>query len=107
MSGNDTRAIHLPYCLKKPEDGRYVVLNRDYKPLGFDTQDWLDYNAYPIPLKFKNLTEEVASRISHKGSKERDMIFFYDDGCIPTHAPEHMTAYLERLRVFAKLKIVG
>jgi hypothetical protein len=35
MSHSDFRAMFFPYCLQKQKDGRYVVLNREYKPVGF------------------------------------------------------------------------
>lgn len=49
MPLNDFRSVHLPYCIKKLPSGAYVVLNREYKPLGFKTREHVDYEAYPIP----------------------------------------------------------
>jgi hypothetical protein len=34
----DVRSVHLAYCIKKQDDGTYVVLNREYKPLGLKTK---------------------------------------------------------------------
>lgn len=32
---SEARIRHLPYVIQRTEDGKYRVLNRDYKPLGF------------------------------------------------------------------------
>ncbi len=36
---DDVRKIHLPYYLQKLDDGRFVILNRIYKPLGFQSRN--------------------------------------------------------------------
>ena len=90
MSLSTFRWVHLPYCLKRLEDGCYVVLNRHYKPLGFLTNDWVDYEAYPVVMKFKGLTPKVAAKLSYKGSEDLAMIYLYNDGCVPTNSAQHM-----------------
>ena len=44
----DFRKIYLPYCLLKHASGGYIVLNRNYKPIGFSTNEYLIYEDYPI-----------------------------------------------------------
>lgn len=105
MPSNNVRSVHLPYCVKKLEDGRYVVLNRDYKPLGFRTKEHVDYAAYPIAFKARGLTKTVAAKISWESSEDLDNIFLYNDGCVPTTSAANMTAYLERLHALAKVEI--
>ncbi len=53
MPSHDFRCVHLPYCIKRLPDGRHVVLNRDYKPLGFKTREHVEYESYPIAVKLK------------------------------------------------------
>jgi hypothetical protein len=98
------RAIFFPYCIQKIKDDRHVVLNRNYKPLGFITEDFVTYENYPIGVKFKGLTARKAALISYKGSTDLDTIYLYNDGCIPTESAANMKAYLARLEVLAKLK---
>jgi hypothetical protein len=104
MPKGDFRSVHLPYCIKRLPNGNYVVLNRDYKPLGFRTSAHLEYEAYPIGVKFKRLTAATAAKLSWKGSTDTDAIFLYNDDSIPTVSPKNMQEYLERLKILAKLQ---
>ena len=68
MAMNDFRAICLPYCLKKQNDGTYLVLNREYKPLSFKTREDNYLNQeLPIYLKIKNLTSKTIEKILNIG----------------------------------------
>ena len=44
MSFDNVIAVYMPYCLQRQEDERYAILNREYKPLGFITKDWIKYD---------------------------------------------------------------
>lgn len=101
----DLRAIILPYCLIRQADGRYVITNREYKPLGFMTEKWVDYAQHPIAYRIKGLTEKKAAQLSARGEAKLDRIYLYNDGCVPTHSKQDMQAYLERLAVLASLKV--
>jgi hypothetical protein len=105
MPSHEFRAVHMPYCLKRLDDGRYVVLNRDYKPLGFRTRERVVYESFPIAVKFKGLTKKLAAKLSWDGSANLESIFLYNDATVPTDSAKRMTAYLERLAILAKLKI--
>jgi hypothetical protein len=101
------RAIFLPYCIERLKDGRYVVLNRNYKPLGFTTDDFVTYEDYPIGVTFKGLTPKKAVLLSYRGSADLDKIYLYDDGCIPNGGAANMKVYLARLEVLAKLQFAS
>ena len=105
MPLKDVRSVHLPYVIKKLEGGRYVILNREYKPLGFKTYDHVDYEAYPIALKLKGLTKAVAAKLSDDGSDNLDVIALYNDGSLPDKSAKNMEAYLKKLSILAKLKV--
>jgi hypothetical protein len=105
MPSHEIRAVYMPYCIERQSDGQYVVLNRNYKPLGFRTSERIDYGNYPIAAKLKGLTPKIAAKISCTHSADTDKIYLYDDGCIPTDNAANMTQYFERLAVLAKLKI--
>ena len=105
MPLNDFRSVFMPFCIAKQPDGRYAVLNRKYKPVGFYTHDKIDYASYPVLVKFKRLTTTQAKKISFKGDPDTSRIFLYDDNCVPTHSAVHMKAYLARLALAARLAI--
>ncbi|MFZ3180507.1 MAG: hypothetical protein WA156_09925, partial [Methylocystis silviterrae] len=98
-------AIHLPYCLEKVDGEKYVVLNRDYKPIGFKTDNFVTYNDYPIAISIKSLTPAVAAKISWEGSSSIERIYLYNDASVPILNATNMTNYIERLKVLAKLKV--
>lgn len=103
MDQQELRRIFLPYCVQKLEDGRYIILNRKYKPLGISDSAWVVYEEHPSAVTIKGLTAAKAKKISHKASDDRDTIHLYGDGCIPTQEKAHWVAYSERLRLLAEL----
>ncbi|MEH2331482.1 hypothetical protein [Nostoc sp.] len=105
MALNDFRAVFLPYCIEKQPDGRYVVLNREYKPVGFKTKEHIKYEEYPICIELKGIGLATAAKLSYKGDSNTDKIYLYNDGCVPTESAEHMKNYLKRLEILAKLKV--
>ncbi len=105
MALGDFRAVFLPYCLEKQADGRYVVLNREYKPVGFFTSKFVTYDKHPVAVKLKGLTAKKAALLSAKGDPDVDKIFLYNDACVPTQDKASMKAYLAKLEILAKLKI--
>lgn len=105
MPLNDFRSVFMPYCIARQADGRYAVLNREYKPVGFYTRERIAYDAYPVLVKFKRLTTTQAKKISCAGDPSTEKIFLYNDGCVPTHSATHMKAYLERLAILARVSI--
>lgn len=104
MALQDFRAIYLPYCLLKQPNGGYVVLNREYKPIGFNTTNRVNYEDYPIMTKFKSLTKKVAAKLSWSKSENVDEIFLYNDGTNPLNSKKNMDAYLKKIERLAKLK---
>lgn len=104
MPLDDFRSVHLPYCLQRLSDGSYVVLNREYKPIGYRTRDHIRYEDLPIRAKIQGITPQVAAKLSWSGSEDLDRIMLYNDGCVPTAKSEHMKRYLERIEILSSLK---
>lgn len=104
MGTLEFRWVFMPYCLKRLADGRYITLNRDYKPLGQQTREFVTYETHPTAAKMK-ITKATARKISWSGAEDLDVIHLYNDGCVPTRSAVAMTAYLEKLAVLAKVKI--
>ncbi|MDZ8188995.1 MAG: hypothetical protein RMX96_29595 [Nostoc sp. ChiSLP02] len=105
MALNDFRSVFLPYCLEKQSDGRYVVLNREYKPVGFKTTEHIEYQDYPICVELKGIGSATVAKLSYNGDSNTDRIYLYNDGCVPTESAEYMKNYLKRLEILAKLKV--
>lgn len=105
MGTLEFRWIFMPYCIQRLKDGRYIVLNRDYKPLGIQTREWVDYETQPSAAKIE-ISKETAQRLSWEGKDNLDTIFLYNDGCVPTGTPTSMQAYLARLAILSTLKIM-
>lgn len=97
---------HELYCLKQMEGGRYVKLNRDYKPLGLVTQEWVRYENLPLE-SLPGLTPKIATKLSARGSDDMAHICLYNDGCVPTSSDDSMRAYLARLALLAALEVAS
>jgi len=105
VSLNDFRSVFMPYITEKQSDGRYAVLNRECKPVGFYTKDFVTYADYPVLVNLKGLTRTKAAKISYKGDPNIDHIVLYNDECIPANSKNDMKAYLIRLEILAALAV--
>jgi hypothetical protein len=101
----DFSLIFLPYCLQRQSDGRYAVLNRDYKPVGFMTEERLEYEDYPVLVKIKGMTPKIASKLSYNECPDLDAIYLYDDLSNPSLGAANRRKYLDRLRTLANLEV--
>ncbi len=100
---DEVRRTHFVYCVKRIEDGRYVLLNRHYKPLGtVDRSTWVNYEDHAIKLR---MTQKIANSISWEENTSVENIFLYNDGCIPTTSTENMESYLKKLAILMKKKL--
>lgn len=107
MLKDELRHTHFPYCLDRQEDGSYVLLNRNYKPIGFMSDEWVNYDEHPVGVNIKGLTPNIAAGLDARGREELDRIYLYNDGYIPTDSAESMQAYLARLAKLMALRIAG
>ena len=96
--------ISLPYVLQEQEDGSYTALNRNYKPIGFRTDRWVDHRAYPIGFRFRRLSADTIRKLSIQEHAKGD-IYLYDDNCVPTDGKRKMTAYLQRIAILMKMEV--
>ena len=101
---------HFPYLLAEltAADGApcWIVLNREYKPLGFDASDWVGYEDYPIgirPLKKARRRWDVF--LTKLRSHREDMRWFYDDRTNPDYGGANQRRYLALLQEFGELQV--
>ncbi len=101
----DFRAVCMPYCIKKLENGKYHVLNREYKPLSFCTAN-NDYLKKELPIELElEITEQVISNLKLKGAQFQDnMIFLYGDGTNPLNE-QHRKPYYELLDILFPVRV--
>lgn len=67
MLKEELRHTHFPYCIVKEEDGTYIITNRNYKPIGFMTGEWVNYEDHPVGVKIKGLTPKKAAQLDYQG----------------------------------------
>lgn len=103
---------HLPYCLERLPDGRWIVLNRAYKPMGTTTPraEFIDYgDPYALAFEHGELDRETQSVISTSvdfdDEGEPARLYIYQDDSSPMKGPIEMEAYLERLAIMANLRV--
>lgn len=104
MAIENVRAVYFPYCLQKQKDESWVLLNRNYKPVGFNTDEFLNYDDYPVSIKLKGLGTATLKKLSYTGEVSGDMVYLYNDGSVPTGDPASMKAYLKKLEILLKLE---
>lgn len=97
--------ICLPYCLKRLDDGRYVVLNRWYKPMGMMTREHVDYDDHALHIP--GLRAKTAALLSWERCESLETIFLYTDSCGPTRSTAAWDAYARRLRHLNGLTLRG
>jgi len=105
MPLTDFCSVYLPYCLEKQEDGSYIVLNREYKPLGFNSKEHFTYEDYPIRSKIKSLTTNTIKKIGYNGVIKDSRIYLYNETANPTKSKANMVKYLEKLEILARYKV--
>ncbi len=98
--------VYLPYCIELKPNGSVVVLNREFKPLGFKTKKVFEYEDYPILTWLRDFTPEKMAQIVFCKGEGSKRLYLYDDTFVPTDSSRHMSNYLERLSVLADLDIV-
>jgi hypothetical protein len=96
----------LPYCIQKVKETKneYIILNRNYKPVGFNILGFVEYETFPIQYKL-NITPKIAAKLSYKNSMSTEEIYLYNDITNPLISNDNMKLYLERLRILSELKV--
>jgi hypothetical protein len=84
------RQVFLPYGLMNMHDGRFLPMNREYKPLGPE-------------VRIKGLTPARASRIGLKDGG--NFYYLYDDATQPQSTPENWRRYEQILEKLMKLAV--
>ncbi|GGX33146.1 hypothetical protein GCM10007242_45290 [Pigmentiphaga litoralis] len=96
------RRVFFPYCLKRLDDGRFIVLNRLYKPIGEQSRDHVVYETHSTVTEMK-ITPAIARKLSWSGNgmTEEGFIMLYRDGDLASNRG----AYLERLSLLMDVAV--
>lgn len=92
---------HFPYCIRHLEGDRYIILNRNYKPLGQTSFEYVDYNKHPSVVHLK-ITEKQAEKLSYDGLIKSDYIYFYDDKEQILSNPTAFNNYMSKVKLLVK-----
>lgn len=98
---------YFPYCLVRQANGSYVVCNREYKPVGFNTWNYVDYDQYHVAMPLV-ITQEQAKQISCKDADttakwfDEGRVYLYDVISNPLRKETNMLRYLAILEILAR-----
>jgi hypothetical protein len=104
MSLTNFLMLFMPYCLRRQADGSYMVLNREYRPLGFFPEGRHDPDDHPVAVHIDGLSSTLAAKISCRGDLNTDEIYLYGPQ-YPTDSRADLKLYFDRLKLLATLKI--
>lgn len=91
------------FALQRQPDGTWVAVNREYKPIGFTTSDFINYGDFPVAHKLKRVTLAFRKSISWDGKGgDESSIYLYSSRNHPFRSHENMQAYLKRLSILMK-----
>lgn len=81
------------------------MLNRNYKPLGFLTREFVRYETLPVLGKIKGLTKAKCKALDCENRDATDRIYLYNDDCNPVLGAKEMAAYCQKLAVLSQLTV--
>jgi hypothetical protein len=96
--------VYFPYCIERQENGSWVILNRNYKPVGLNTGKFIKYGDYPVSIRLKGLGPATLKRLSCKDEEPKGRVYLYTDSCIPTSGAKAMSSYLKKLEILLKIQ---
>lgn len=104
MQTFDLRAKFLPYCIHRRADGRFLLLNRNYKPLGVTSTEWADYDTNRDAVELTGFTDRKAEKIGLEVDGD-GWYYLYDDTNSPMRTPETWERYCKILREIMQLVV--
>ncbi len=96
------RQVFLPYALMRLGDGWFLLVNRQYKPLGHFS-GWGNLDAQQAKVRIKGLTDARAERLGLKIGGHA--YYLYDDGSNPQASAANWRRYEAILARLMKLEV--
>lgn len=95
----------LPYCIQKTADGKWLTLNRHYKPVGTLSLDWVDYDSHPNRLSIDDDSlqkiRQLSPLIYPDSIHEPEVIYLFEDALERLESQSSWSKYSEILKVLA------
>ncbi|MCF8243743.1 MAG: hypothetical protein K9J37_02500 [Saprospiraceae bacterium] len=121
MALTDFFRINFPYGIKRNKSDQWVAFNREYMPLGWNSQfvrnSIVDEHAFddlPIFTAYKGMTDKQLMKIvdspqavQYDESGKIKTIFLYNDGTNPQTFPEYWNDYLKKIKLLSTFERVG
>lgn len=99
------RRVFLPYCLQQLADGRWIVLNRLYKPLGVASRDWVVYEDHPSTCQAKiSKVLRLKLECDPPQSVRPDVIYLYST--FQSKNKKFLAEYAARLALLEKIDVL-
>ena len=92
-----------PYCAQMLEDGTYILLGRERKPVGCIANGWANLEEYQIGYEVEGLTSKMAAEMSWNRDLNVECIYFYNDRTAPWRGKRESEAYDKRVARFLGL----
>lgn len=87
--------MYLPYAIHPTAiQDQYIVLNRNYKPLGSNAEHWVKYEDYPN--RFVHIPAELFEKLRRF---ETQCAYFFPEKSAPWDSREAARAYLKRSKM--------
>lgn len=96
--------VFMPYCIKGLGGGRYIVLNRDSKPLGVPSCVDVDLSTHPSALPMKITAEHAMAMSVHQDPNIECIYLLKGDG--PPKGAD-LIAYADRLAVLMSISVTA
>lgn len=120
MALSDFFRINLPYGLKRNEEGKWLVFNREYIPIGFGDINFTQsihyenqYTSIPVNNPYPKLDAEFIEKlialgniyVEYDSNQTPKYIFLYNDGTNPLNNPKGWTGYFQKIKLLSQLKV--
>jgi hypothetical protein len=123
---SDFFRINLPYGISRNEKGEWMAFNREYMPLGFNTEEFeRGQNAenpfpnLPVHTKYKGLTESILLKIAadnggqlaveYDDNGKINKVWLYNDLSNPRNQKREnkmlWNEYFDKLKILSKCEI--
>ena len=101
---------HLPYCIQKTSDGKWLLLNRNYKPLGTVGKEiWVDYDSHPDRVALDHRSVAALKKLAvyeiEDQPEDPGILYFYKDGDTIADTDAAWNSYAKVLQAVAKARV--